>query len=233
MAQTSAAMNFYNTDQTTATGNGDRVWSQWTIALLGESNTTVWEGWCENGTDGTATVQVTTTQTQTDRTWNYWCYRDGSVVGNGDGTRTVTNTTWRRWNSDLDGNLIPAEEVSEEERERLAKEQAERTKQHEEATAKAKELLRENLSPEQREAYDTGKPILVRSQSGKEYEIRHGTAGNVVRLDDRRKPIERYCIHPKEDSPVEDVMLTQLCWLRWCEEDFLRTANATPVRAAA
>ena len=239
MAQTTgAAMALCDTDQgTVATTNNDRVWTQWTIMTDGQANTVAWEGWCNSGDDngGTATIQVSHTQTEGDRTWYYWCDVTNGSITNNNGTVSAQDVMWRRWNTDLDGNLVIDQipELTEEERARRAEVQAEATKRHEEAKARAKELLREVLSPEQREAYDTGKPIPVRSESGKEYEISHGTAGNVVRLDDRRKPVERYCIHPREYSPVEDVMLTQLCWLRWCEEDFLRTANATPVREAA
>ena len=86
------------------------------------------------------------------------------------------------------------------------------------------------MTEEERKAYAERKVIPITSKSGRLYHVKRGVAGNVFRIENG-KEVERYCIHPVENVPEEDVMLGQMLWLKWCEEDFLRLANKTLLAA--
>jgi hypothetical protein len=121
--------------------------------------------------------------------------------------------------------------LTEEERREQA-DRAERLKaDREEAAKRAKELLESHLDDAQKKDLAERGEFEVESQSGKRYAIKRGRAGNVFSLDEQRRKTAKYCIHPEIDCPDEDTMLSQLCWLRWNEEEFLRTANATRLAA--
>jgi len=195
--------------------------SQYTTTVTSDSPTTVWQNW---------TISYDTTSTTGETTWSNW--NDYST------TSATANTTWVIWanGSQSVDDYQPVQpsaeaiaQIKEREAQRV-KEQAEREKQRVEAQKKAEKLLVENLNEEQQKAYQERKVIPIRSHSGKNYEIHKGRQGNVRRIHEG-EAVESYCIHPSEYVPDEDTMLTQLLWLRWCEEDFLRVANATRIAA--
>jgi len=192
----------------------------YTTTATSDSSTTVWQNW---------TISYDATSTTGDTTWTNW--NDNCT------TSAIDSTTWSFWvNGTAVDNYQPVQPSAEaiaqarEHEAQRVKEQAEREKQRVEAQRKAEKLLVDNLTKEQQESYRERKVIPIRSRSGKNYEIHKGRQGNVRRLHEG-KAVESYCIHPSEYVPDEDTMLTQLLWLRWCEEDFLRVANVTRIAA--
>lgn len=102
-----------------------------------------------------------------------------------------------------------------------------------EPVARARKLLVENLTEEQRAEFEEKKQFHVRSRSGKLYRVTHGVAGNIYRVENVTESPKwgerrRFCIHPTDhEVPAEDVMLAQKLWLEGNEEEFLRVANAS------
>lgn len=96
-----------------------------------------------------------------------------------------------------------------------------------EARQRGMALLLEWMSEKQREQFEKHKTFLVVGQSGKIYEIREGTSGNVIELDENGNPVARYCAHPDNtvELPREDVWLAQKLALEHNEEAFLKVAN--------
>jgi hypothetical protein len=104
------------------------------------------------------------------------------------------------------------------------------------AKARARRLLFSMLSPDQQKELDEKNHfhLTVHSKDGtmKVYRIEHGYAGNVKLLGPDGQPIRRYCIHADSRLPYEDQMLAQKLLLESNEQDFLRIANMTQLRAA-
>ena len=179
------------------------------------------------------------TSTTTGRTWDNWNF------GQGSSTSASTDVTWNQWATTTSGNIwsvwasgaaytistISYPEQTEEEREaaRIAGEECGR--QRKEAEERAEKILTENLDEEQRKSYAEHKVIPITTAKGRKYLVKKGRAGNVYRIDEYSREIERFCIHPEEAVPAQDTMLAQLFWLRWCEDDFLRVANMTRLAA--
>ena len=91
------------------------------------------------------------------------------------------------------------------------------------AKTRAKKLLMDHITKEQRESLEKHGffEVLV---GGKTYRIRQGTHGN-VRLIENGKETKSFCIQPN-DIPDEDAMLAQKLLLETDEAAFLRIANA-------
>ena len=161
----------------------------------------------------------------------------GSTTWNfGQDTNTSASTTvWNQWITGT-ANSIPSYNISyreltaeEREVEHLANEERERRQK--EAEERAEKILDENLDEDQRKAYAERKVVPITTAKGRKYLIKKGRTGNVYRIDEQGKEVERFCIHPNEAVPDQDTMLGQLLWLRWCEDDFLRIANMTRLAA--
>src|SRR5204862_6614530 len=76
-------------------------------------------------------------------------------------------------------------------------------------------LMREWLSPAQREQYDTrGYFDVIGSHTGRRYRIRHGTATNIYELDEFDRPLTGWCFMPRDGLPAGDVMLPPKIALR-------------------
>lgn len=164
--------------------------------------TIVWNRWMTTGTTGTTDVRF------------YWS-------SDGDGSyQEVASSQWGQ------AYQLSAEEIKEAQ---VASELRERRRK--EAEERAESILTDNLNREQKEAYAARKIIPITTAKGRMYVIKKGRAGNVYRIDESGKEIEKFCIHPVEQCPDEDVMLAQLLWLRWCENEFLRVANTTRLAA--
>jgi SNF2 family DNA or RNA helicase len=130
-------------------------------------------------------------------------------------------STWGYWATNDSVSISP---VSEEE-------YRERERQRAEAEDKAEKILAENLDEEQKKVYAERKVIPITTAKGRKYLIKRGRVGNVYRIDERGKEVEKFCIHPDEAVPDQDCMLAQLLWLRWMEDEFLRVANKTQLAA--
>ena len=87
-------------------------------------------------------------------------------------------------------------------------------------------LMREWLSPSQREQYDTrGYFDVIGSHTGRRYRIRHGTATNIYELDEFDRPLTGWCFMPRDGLPAGDVMLTQKIALENDEQSVLAVAK--------
>lgn len=194
------------------------TWTAWNQAQYSGTQTTAgwadqtWAAWNDSGTSA-STVTVTLTSAAADSTWRVW-------VRQGLGGQVYVEQAPRR----------PTAEEQRREAE-WREEQKRISAQAKAESERAMKLLREYLDEQQRKQLDASGEFEVESQNGNRYAIKKGVAGNVFRLDDRRKPVTRYCIHPIENVPDGDAMLGQLCWLKWNEEQFLKVANATRLAA--
>jgi len=99
------------------------------------------------------------------------------------------------------------------------------------AEVRAKRLLREWLTPDQREQFDTqGHFEVTGSQTGRQYRIHYGGSANVQELDTQGKPITGLCFVPEGQLAPADVMLAQKIALETSELDVLAKANRFPPR---
>lgn len=130
---------------------------------------------------------------------------------------------------------IEAREVTLEGQRRLREEQRqaelERVQQRDAAKLRARELLFEHLTPQQRDTFDANGWFIVQGgQSKTRYRIRaaESMAGNVDVLSpvDQRHATHRLCAHvPIGMVPLGDQLLAQKIMLELAEDEFLRTAN--------
>lgn len=105
---------------------------------------------------------------------------------------------------------------------------AEQYRREEEQTRnKALALLFSCLSREQREMYQLSERFIVET-NGRRYELWKDPARNVRRLGEDGRPILSFCIHTY-GLPREDELLGFKLLLESNEQEFLRTANATPI----
>ena len=94
------------------------------------------------------------------------------------------------------------------------------------ASKRAEELLLLHLTDEEAEQY-MKHGYFETKVNDKIYRINKGRSGNVEQIKKDGKAAFRYCIHPLEMTPSEDVMLAQFLMLHSDEEKFLKTANRT------
>ncbi len=150
-------------------------------------------------------------------TGSYWCYYASAA--------TVTPAQW-------DTSAQPPT-AREERRLAAAEESMQRLYR---ADDRAEALLRENLSPEQLVDYRRRREFdVVKVKFGsppRRYRITRGWAGNVFLVGDDGAMVAKFCIHPVEEIPFADNMLAQKLMLELDEEQFLRVANRTALRAA-
>ena len=98
-----------------------------------------------------------------------------------------------------------------------------------EAQARGVQLLKENLSPAQRDQYEERAYIeVVGGQTGKRYRIHLGSLMNVQLLDSKGKPVATLCFMPRGRLPYGDTMLAQKLALELFEADALKVANKIP-----
>jgi len=89
---------------------------------------------------------------------------------------------------------------------------------HPEARARARKLLLDHLTPEQRQTYERNRYFHVRSSSGATWTVSEEVTR---RLTDRHS----FCIEIAEAVPVEDNLLMRKLLLETNEAEFLRVAN--------
>jgi hypothetical protein len=87
-------------------------------------------------------------------------------------------------------------------------------------------LLREWLSPMQREQFDASKSFdVVGCDSGRRYRIHYGRVTNVHEIDDAGQPVTGWCFVPSGHLVTGDVMLAQKIALETNERATLAVAN--------
>ncbi|EHR01130.1 hypothetical protein [Bradyrhizobium sp. WSM471] len=92
--------------------------------------------------------------------------------------------------------------------------------------ARARRLLRDWLSPDQRAQFDDeGYFEVTGSHTGRRYRIHQGTMGNVLELDEERQPKTGWCFIPERPLAVGDVMLAQKIALETDEAAVLALAH--------
>jgi hypothetical protein len=171
------------------------VWNQWTTTT--PTSTVIWQFWIGDGT-GSAMGAL------------------GGQQQLGSGQQQFGSLAVGRTGSLTYGVQAMAAARHEDEAKRRA-----------EAGKKAGELLRENLTPKQRRALTRHGWFLVEGgKSGKLYRVEAGSyAGNIYELDEKKKPVARYCVHASPDIPLGDHLLTQALSLRFDEEHIIAKAN--------
>ncbi len=97
---------------------------------------------------------------------------------------------------------------------------------------RAMRLLEKHLTPQQLRQFKRKVFFTVVARDGKTYRIENGSSGNVFLMEGRKKVIQ-YCIVFKDHAPLPnfDLMLAQKLILETDQELFLKTANATDLRA--
>src|SRR5215831_18513639 len=92
--------------------------------------------------------------------------------------------------------------------------------------ARGLRLLREWLSPCQREQFDAkGHFDVIGCDSGRKYRIYHGTAMNVNEIDETGRPKMGWCFFPNGSLVAGDVMLAQKIALETFEHRALTVAH--------
>jgi len=93
--------------------------------------------------------------------------------------------------------------------------------------ARARRLLREWLSPEQRAQFDAdGFLEVTGSHTGRRYRIHQGTMSNVLELDEKLEPKTGWCFLPERALAIGDVMLVQKIALETDEAAVLAIAKS-------
>ena len=99
------------------------------------------------------------------------------------------------------------------------------------AEVRAKRLLREWLTSDQREEFDArGYFEVTGCQTGRRYRIHYGGSANVQELDTQGNPISGLCFVPEGHLAPGDVMLAQKIALETSELQALAKANQLPPR---
>jgi hypothetical protein len=91
------------------------------------------------------------------------------------------------------------------------------------------QLLKQNLSPAQREQYERRNCFeVIGGVTGRRYRIRQGSQLNVEQLDDTGRRIRVLCFMPEGRLAVGDVMLAQKIALELFETEAIMIANKSP-----
>ena len=98
--------------------------------------------------------------------------------------------------------------------------------------ARSLSLLREHLTPTQRNEFDRlGQFHVIGCDTGRSYRLRFGVQINVDELNEAGCGVRTLCFFPMGALPVGDVMLAQKLALELFECEALRCANALPYRS--
>lgn len=178
-------------------------------------------GACTHGThDCTSSATTLTNHT------HVWCTWVTTV--NDTASTAITTNVWPGWaasvhagdlvvfaNECTTGQVEPPNQAAIQAREeaRLA------------AKAKARSVLDQHLSEEQRAQLARDQFFLVEGSAGRRYRIRQGRSNNIDRLDAQGQVAEHLCGHPQIACPDEDTMLGQKLALETDEEAFRKVAN--------
>ncbi|HXF55416.1 MAG TPA: hypothetical protein VNK52_14980 [Hyphomicrobiaceae bacterium] len=95
-----------------------------------------------------------------------------------------------------------------------------------EAQERGMRLLKENLSPLQREQYEKHRYFeVIGGRTGRRYRIRHGRMMNIDQLDAKGRQVCGWCFFPEGHLVAGDVMLAQKLALELFEAEALEVAN--------
>jgi len=199
------------------------------------STSGVWYEWTTNTASTSCTAEV----------WGLWCGDDDWTCN------TATTTAWRTWTTAASGStytiarapkprpLTPEEQARADEDHRKWREQeaarraerdrqeAERKRLEAEADKRAEELLLAHLDAEQKKEYAKDKTFHVRCRHGRRYRIHRAWSGHVTRLNEQNRPVERFCIHPRESVPLPDNQLLAKLMLETDPDHFRKVANVS------
>lgn len=165
----------------------------------------------------------TTTASSTPSTWSFW---NNTLL-----TTSSTATSYDLWgvwcgtNSSISYQYTPAPPLTPEQVAERRAAAALRTEELAFAKGRARLLLVENLTDEQREEFERAGQFHVRSQRGRRYCLRLGRTHNVFEVDRVGQRLTEICCHVRDAVPDEDNLLAQKLALELMEDDFLRTAN--------
>lgn len=126
---------------------------------------------------------------------------------------------------------IEARELVAADRQRLLEQQMQQQREdrgrREVATDRARELLLEHLTLQQRETFvENGWFVVEGGRTKTKYRIRGGTlVANIDVLDKRDRSTHRLCGHAQSHIPMGDQLLSQKIMLELAEDEFLRLAN--------
>lgn len=182
--------------------------------IYGGLTKTIWSSWAQTTSNTTNTV------------WDSWIGGTASTNRYFPDRRPLQGD----WLTVVDEPVVQtaAEIAAADLRHQEALAEARRRRDRAEAALKrAEELLLSYLTSDQQRDYKKNDGFLVCTRSGSRYRIyKSGIAGNIYRLDEKGKVIERLCAHvPHGQVPDPDNYLTQMLLLRHDEEGFRRTAN--------
>lgn len=221
------------------------------LSLRGPARSTIWRVWASNNT---TPLSSTTSGSISSCLWVDWVKQATSTSMTYSYSGTANNLAHSIWNGwvrqPADGYITraypyapPAPETAEQRQARLAREeaaaqerarrQAELAERHRQAEAKralaerrAKKLLIESLSPEQRDELLHHGYFTVRLPNGHAYRITKAYSHNVIPLrPDGQPSLVTLCAHPESSIPVYDSMLAQKLMLEAAEHNFLAIAN--------
>lgn len=92
--------------------------------------------------------------------------------------------------------------------------------------SRAVQLLRQNLSPNQREQFDKDRFFdVIGGSTGTRYRIHQGYQMNVEQLTATGKRARVLCFMPRGQLPVADIMLAQKLALELFEDEAIAVAN--------
>lgn len=99
------------------------------------------------------------------------------------------------------------------------------------AERRARDLLLSCLTEAMRKLYAAENKILVASNKGRIFEIRHARMHNVFLLDEHMKRVEEWCVTlVGAKIPIPDIMLSQKLMLETNEDDLRIEANVKCLR---
>ena len=137
-----------------------------------------------------------------------------------------TDAYWRTW-------IVEQEETAEQRAERGRRQAVADARARDLAAVRqaamerAERLLEACLSLAQRDQFQSEGWFLVRSPSGRRYQIRRGRARNVIEVNMQGRRLRTLCCHPVDGVPDADTMLAQKLMLETQEDEFLRLANVS------
>lgn len=220
-----------------------RTWVNWNHTFTTSNTPTTMSAVIECMLDSSSTLSAAATAVKVWTSWNQE-YTTASLTGNDATTTIVSSATgstiivdpWPAWNrtytitSPWTNNAanFAARRVPDSPEALAARVRAEGERAL--ARERAQRMLRENLSPEQREELAANGhftlAVLDRDSGERRlYRIRKGRSRNVQRVDDSGRVLKTLCAHPAIACPDEDTMLAQKLWLQNQEQEFLRIAN--------
>jgi hypothetical protein len=119
-------------------------------------------------------------------------------------------------------------EIAEQHARLAAERTAEGTQRRLAANARARELLLEHLTPQQRETFTKHHWFIVEGgRSKQKYRINghRGLSGNVDVVGASNRVSHRLCAHLNSTLPMGDQLVAQKLMLEFDEDEFLRIAN--------